>query len=81
MSDEKQLDLFPAIPEQPAHSGDYDTLQKEHLEVVEALGIAIADAKAFINQVDREGVGMKSVTDHRKRVEKFFKHLEKIGRT
>lgn len=33
---------------------------------------AVLDAKAFIQQVDREGLGMATVTDHRKRVEKFL---------
>ena len=33
---------------------------------------AKSDMDAFINQCDREGLGMATVTDHRKRIEKFF---------
>lgn len=34
--------------------------------------------KDFINQCDRDGIGMQTVTDHRKRVEKW---LKAAGRT
>lgn len=71
----------------------YAALQSEHHALIEqhqALQIklgglgkmfvqAIADNRAFINQCDREGLGMQTVTDHRKRIEKLFKECEKEG--
>lgn len=40
---------------------------------------AITDCKAYINQCDREGIGMQTVTDHRKRVEKFLARCAAIS--
>ena len=51
-----------------------------HKTALSLLNQAIADCKDFINQVDREGLGMKTITDHRKRVEKFLKSVEQIGK-
>jgi len=45
--------------------------------LVKFINIAIADSEAFINQCDREGLGMKTITDHRKRIEKFLKEYRK----
>jgi len=40
---------------------------------------AVEDAKAFIWQIDHEGVGMQTVCDHRVRVDKFLKRLKSMG--
>lgn len=55
---------------------DMKLTRKELLDLVKQ---AEADGRAFINQVDREGLGMKTVTDHRKRVERFLAELAKLG--
>jgi hypothetical protein len=54
--------------------------EQSKLDHPDLLNQAIADSKAFINQCDRDGIGMQTVTDHRKRVEKFFNRLKAIGR-
>ena len=43
----------------------------------ELLELAVKQCYEFINQVDREGLGMKTITDHRKRVELFLKQVAK----
>jgi hypothetical protein len=61
-------------------SADYEKLKAEYEETKNLLDEAIRDAKAFIHQLDRHGVGMQTVIDHRTRVDKFFSKLKKLGR-
>ena len=62
------------MSEQPKQVADLP--KKEILLLLEK---AHGDMKAFVNQCNREGIGMQTVTDHRKRVDKFLIELNKLG--
>lgn len=70
-------------PDNPTGQTPVETPQtvsvEVHHKVLALLEQASQDAKAFIHQCDTEGVGMKTVTDHRKRLEKFKAALLKEG--
>lgn len=59
-------------------AADMEILTDRLKTLESALHMAFEDCKAFINQCDRDGIGMQTVTDHRKRTEKFLKTLSSI---
>ena len=82
----------PPLPVDPVEvlvvpAADYEKLKAEHVaekaahsETGDLLHQATAAMRAFIHQVDREGLGMQTVTDHRVRVDKFLETLKQLGR-
>ena len=59
---------------------DHDEEKRAHSETADLLNEAIRDNAAFIHQLDRQGLGMQTVCDHRVRVDKFTEKLKKLGR-
>lgn len=56
---------------------EHEKVKAAYSQLCRLLGLAQGDMNAFISQVDKEGLGMKTVTDHRKRVEKWLAQLGK----
>lgn len=57
----------------------YQDLLKLYNDAIHCVKQAKEDSLAFINQCDREGLGMQTITDHRKRIEKFLKQIGEVN--
>lgn len=82
------------LPDNPTHQPPqmkglkekFDSLEEELKRLRAAVAtnktllvLAVTASKAFIDQCDREGLGMQTVTDHRKRIDKFFEAVSRAG--
>lgn len=72
--------IFPTVPESEhkAVVAELQAVKEAHATLDALVKQATLDSKAFIQQVDTEGLGMATVTDHRKRVDKFLAIVSKI---
>lgn len=77
---EMNVDLAAVLKAHEELKAAHSVLADAHATLDDLVSQAHQDSKSFVNQCDREGIGMATVTDHRKRVEKFLARLAKLGR-